>query len=92
MTEENEIKEEKKEEREWKKNEFYIPKEVELEPTQVEKMMKAIGRPVTPSTAFRTHDNQTYVRSGISGVITKYNNQEVKGKAAKKAAKRMRHK
>lgn len=66
-------------EKNWTRNSFYVPKETEIRKT-----------PYGTTTAFRTHDREIYTRDGITGVI-RSRSEEVKGKAAKKAAKRNRH-
>lgn len=67
--------------REYNKNQYLVPNEI------------PIGNPnpfVPQTTAFKTSDKEEYFRSGITGVI--YSRQrKIKGKAAVKAAKKMRH-
>lgn len=62
--------------REYSKNSYLIPKEMEINPISKDSMLK-------------TSDQQIYVRNGTTGSITSFQ-KKIKGKAARKADKRNR--
>lgn len=77
----------RKPERVYNKRDILVPNEIEIEGQQEHNpFMK--GR---KHTIFRTTDKEMYIRNAFTGQI-RSTSKEVKGKAARKAAKRLRRK